>query len=154
MSNEILAALIGAFAGIAGTYLTAILKYRKDLEAEYDESLRDQRIKEYLKLWKLTGLLAKYGQFAPVCYKDLQTLTLDLRVWYFENGGMFLSDASRDRYFALQEALKTVLADQHNMLEQAVDPDTYERLRSAGSLLRTSMAADVGTRRKPILAEN
>jgi hypothetical protein len=43
--------IITAGIGILGTYLAAIQKYRKDLEAEFDKNLRSDRIKAYTNLW-------------------------------------------------------------------------------------------------------
>ena len=105
MDSILLAAIIGALAGVVGTYLGAILKVRKDLEFEYDKSLREKRIVAYQALWKLTGAFPRYAIEKPTTYGDLRKLTASLRDWYFETGGVFLTDASRDAYFALQKAL-------------------------------------------------
>jgi hypothetical protein len=41
-----------------GTYLAAIQKFRKDLEAEFDKELRKERITAYLDLWKELRILS------------------------------------------------------------------------------------------------
>ena len=72
-----------------------------------------------------------------------------LREWYFTKGGMFLSDAGRDAYFALQEELKLFSDRFDTSPSQAVvlDQVTYERLRSKCSTLRSALVCDVGTRK-------
>jgi len=54
--------------------------------------------------------LAKYARPKELTFEGLETLTLSLRKWYFQKGGLFLSDNSRDRYFELQDAIRDVLA--------------------------------------------
>jgi hypothetical protein len=141
-------AALSAFAGIVATYLAAILKYRKDLEFKYDTDLREKRIPEYRALWRLLQPLARYSRPEPVTGKLIQQLSQELRQWYFEQGGLFLSDRSRDSYFALQDALTAVVADHKQTLSAVLTEETFERIRVKGSDLRTCMTRDVGTRKE------
>ncbi len=147
MIISIISGLVGAFI----TYILAILKLRKELEIKYDTNLRDKRIPEYKELWKLLEDLAKYARPKQLTVDDLHKLTASLRQWYFEEGGIFLSDSSRDTYFALQEAIKEVLAGRSQAPESEIDEPTYEMLRAKGSALRTALTRDVGTRKAPKL---
>lgn len=146
--NEIINALPGVFVGALITYLFAVLKLRKELEFKYDTDLRDKRIARYLELWKLLEDLAKYARPKELTFADLEKLTASLREWYFQKGGLFLSDNSRDSYFDLQEAIKKVLASHTEAKEQAVPETIYEELRQTGSSLRTALVRDVGTRQE------
>lgn len=150
MDAKVLAAIVGAIAGIAGTYLGAILKFRKDLALKYDIDLRKKRIREYRELWKLLQPLAKYARPGPLTCQAAQQLSYDLRQWYYERGGMFLSDRSRDAYFALQDSLKKEVVDSHSGQPDApLAEEAFERIREKGSALRTALTVDVGTRKKP-----
>lgn len=60
---------------------------------------------------------------------------------------MFLSEASRDAYFAFQEKLKAVL-DERKPDETPLEDPIYERLRKVGSALRSTLVRDVGTRKE------
>lgn len=40
---------------------------------------------------------------------SIESLSISLRDWYFEGGGLFLSESTRDAYFDLQDGLKIVL---------------------------------------------
>lgn len=146
MEDKLLAAIIGAIAGVVTTYLGAILKFRVDLKSQYDKDLRDRRITQYSDLWRLTGIFPKYAHEKQLTNQDLQGLMVSLREWYFTKGGMFLSDAARDAYFALQEALKSVSSSQFKS-SGCLDEATYELLRSKGSTLRSALVRDVGTRK-------
>ena len=94
-------------------------------------------------LWALSEPLAKYGRTGPasrVTPASLDALSNKLRHWYFAQGGMFLTETSRDAYFAFQEALQGVTqagADEDGEL----DEPTRERIREKGSLLRDSLRA-------------
>ena len=106
MEEKLLVAVVSVVATATITYFGTVLKMRKDLEAKYDISLRDQRITVYAELWKCLQPLAKYSRPEPVTYEKVENLSKDLRKWYFEVGGLFLSETTRDRYFDLQEAIK------------------------------------------------
>lgn len=131
--------------------MVAVLKLRRELEYKYDTDLRDKRIPQYLALWKLLEDLAKYARPKQLTFDDLYKLTASLRQWYFEQGGLFLSEKSRDTYFALQDAIKEVLDVKGQSGEATVDEATYEDLRKSGSDLRTELTRDVGTRKSPKL---
>jgi hypothetical protein len=144
--------------GLVSAYLAAQWKARRDLEADYDRDLRGARIAAYRELWKLLEPLARYAPPGAVTTATARALASALRHWYFHDGGLFLSGASRDAYFALQQALEAALATSPGVAPAAgettpdrsvADPAALQR---AGSALRTATAADVGTRRASALA--
>jgi hypothetical protein len=149
MTDQLLAAIIGAVIGFISTYLAAVVKLRQDLRAEYDKDLRERRIPEYKRLWKLTDLFPKYARTTIPTVADVRELAISLRDWYFDGGGMLLSKSGRESYFALQEALGGLLTAGD---DGPVDEATYERLRQRCSALRSALVQDVGTRREPVVA--
>jgi hypothetical protein len=56
--NPLFALIITSGISILGTYLAAIQKFRKDLEAEFDKELHKERITAYLDLWKELSVLS------------------------------------------------------------------------------------------------
>jgi hypothetical protein len=46
----IIAGIFGIISGALVTYVGAVLKFRKDLESEYDKDLRSKRIESYKEL--------------------------------------------------------------------------------------------------------
>jgi hypothetical protein len=152
--SELVSGLVAFSLGSIGTYLATQWKVRAELEGEYDQSLRDARIRVYQELWASLQPLAQYARPGPVTYQAIHQLTTDLRAWYFEKGGLYFSDKARDAYFALQEALAGVQSKRPATMaiQTELEDATVERLRQQGSALRTAMAADVGTRRAPLLA--
>lgn len=148
MADSISVALASAVVGGALTYVTSIVKIRQDLAAQYDANLRQDRIKVYQQLWKTLEPLAKYAPASVFTFNTAQDLAAALRKWYFEQGGLFLSSAARDAYFALQDALKELKGQPVD----AVPQETLKALMDLGSTLRTHLSGDVGTRAKAMLA--
>jgi hypothetical protein len=168
--DTILTALISGLIGFVPTYLGAILKYRKDLEMEFDKSLREERIKAYTPLWKCLKILSKHPS-RNVEYKELVNLLKQLHIWYFDLG-MFLSESSRNNLFDLKECIitclsvvmdpryipdllddeKNLLDDEKNLLcdehELQYNSDEVTNLVKKAHKLRNSLANDMGTRRQ------
>lgn len=138
----VVAAAIGALSGI----LTTSWKTRKDLESQYDIDLRKQRIEAYRKLWKDLEPLAYYSPPAALTYGGLQTLSESLRRWYFEEGGLFLSQKTRPPYFHLQQALTRLPTAPQRQAREEVDVETAAIVKALASRLRTSSTEDVATR--------
>ena len=153
MKDYIVPALAGLI-GITATYIAAILKFQKDLAAEYDKDLRANRIKAYIKLWALLQPLAKYARPGRVTHVSLGELSIELRRWYFEDGGLFLSEKSRDAYFALQTGITTAMEQTQAARDKELDDPIFEKIRKLVSNVRTSMANDVGTRKPSELASD
>jgi hypothetical protein len=141
-SSIVIAAVTGGIGLVAGVVGTAY-KSRKALEHEYDIDLRKARVRVYQQLWSELEVLAKYS---PPSFdqRAIVDLSVALRHWYFQSGGMYLSRPARNAYFDLQEALV-----------QALDLDDpkplREFLRTRGSRLRTAMTQDIATRVPPRL---
>ena len=150
---ELLKGLLGFLLGAASTYLGLYWRIRKELEAQYDKELRTERLKHYTELWSLTERLAKYSRPAPVTIAVLRLLSAELRDWYFKKGGLFMSQRTRDAYFALQDALKETIGASVRNDDYQLQEAEFEGIRKMGSRLRTAMTADVGSRKEPLLSE-
>lgn len=138
--------ILGFLLGLASAYIGLHWKIKKDLEAQYDKSLRLRRLKAYAELWKLLQPLARYSPPEPVTPAVLQKLSASLRRWYFEVGGLFMSKGTRDAYFALQDEL---LEPRQPAAEEGRDP--WKVPRDLSSALRTATTLDVGSRQPPLV---
>lgn len=147
-TTTLLAAGLSGVAGLLASYFGIRWQIRKDLEAKYDASLRELRLKAYGPLWALTKPLALFARRTYPTQSQLETLAVSLRDWYFHTGGLFLSEGARDAYFRLQRALRALVSSSRWRDEglQEIDSDTFEYLRRIGSRLRTMLTLDVGTR--------
>jgi hypothetical protein len=140
MDPEVLSAIIAGSVSLVVSSLVAAWAQRRKLESDYDASLRAERLAEYRKLVRLTEPIGWYGGTHEITADTAGKLLADLDHWYFENGGgLLLSDISYNSYEELLQAL-----DRYDG-----DPD---HLRPAGSKLRSSLAYDIGGRKRPLLA--
>lgn len=149
--SDLVNPVLGALLGVIGTYLGLYWRVRQELEADYDKDLRSDRMDAYKALWKATQPLAKYSPPAPVTPAVLRLLSIDLRIWYFETGGIFLSRAARAAYFSLQDALTERIAAGDKDQARPLSEKDFEMIRKLGSQLRRVMTGDVGSRRDPLL---
>jgi hypothetical protein len=147
--SEFVTTVLGAGLGLLTGVVLALLGSRQRLEVEYDIELRKHRIEAYQALWKILEPLAYYSPPSAVTYAVASDLSQALRSWYFEVGGLFLSEGSREAYFDLQKGLGGVIKEPLDARYRPLGPRRFERLRSLASTLRTASTQDVATRVKP-----
>jgi hypothetical protein len=149
--SEVVAILLAAGVGAISGILTTSWKTRKDLESEYDIDLRKHRIDAYKKLWNHLEPLADYSPPAKLTYERLAKISIELRKWYFQEGGIFLSVKTRAPYFHFQQALTELTEGHEGGGRKELDPDISRIVRTLASRLRTSTTQDVATRVSPQL---
>lgn len=154
--TSVVAAIGGAALVVGGlaAWLGAVWKNRierqENLRAQIDVDLRSRRILVYEPLWALMKVLPKWPRNEDVTYERLRQLSEELRDWYFEKGGLYLSERSREEYGALQDELQRVSeAGRTGPLARKPDDD-YEVVRQRCSTLRTSLARDIASRRDAV----
>lgn len=147
----IISGLFGIASGALAAYLGAILKFRKELEAEYDKDLRNRRIEVYKALWSDLQFLARYDLPKPLTPQTLEELSVAMRKWYFEVGGLYLSEEARKSYFDLKQAIQDIIENPNYHSEDILD-DPQDVLEKA-SVLRGRLAQDVGTRKSSPIAD-
>jgi hypothetical protein len=132
------------------TFLATRWKVGKDFEIEINRAVRSDRIEVYRKLWTISEPLAFYAKERDITYAEAQNVAFALRRWYYRDGGMFLSEDSRERYFGLQKALQAVYKNQRaqSAIWKPLEPQEFFSVQRHSSELRTALAEDLGTRRK------
>jgi hypothetical protein len=142
------AGLVSGLVSAALTYFSMRAKIRLDLAAEYDKKLQETRLEAYLKLWAMFEPLARFGRVKPITHAVLLDVSNQTRNWYFQVGGIYLTQASRGPYFRWKELMQPLLDGP----EYARSPDTpieereLEPVIKASSALRTSLSDDIGTK--------
>ena len=138
MDPEVLSAIIAGSVSLVVSTVVAAWAQRRKLESDYDAALRAERLGEYRKLWQLMEPIGWYGKH-EITSETAEKLLADLDHWYFEGGGLFLSDIA---YQSFEELLRAL--DKYEGLP--------EHLRPVGSKLRTALAYDIGGRKRPLLS--
>jgi hypothetical protein len=137
MAPEVLSATIAGSVSLVVSKVVAAWAQRRKLELDYDVTLRAERFAEYRQLWQLMEPIDWYGKH-EITAEKAKKLLADIDHWYFEGGGLLLSDISYQSFEELQRA-----RDQY-------DGVPYH-LRPVGSKPRTSLAYDIGRRKGPLL---
>jgi hypothetical protein len=143
MTDTVLATTVTAAAGIIVAVITGVLGYRSarwNLRKELEVDLRRQRLEAFKQLWALSEPLAKYGRTGPVTPASMEKLSADLSHWYFAQGGMFLSEESRETCFSLQNALQEVIQGAVEK-DRELDTQTREGIAERSIRLRDSLRA-------------
>ena len=147
------AALLSLLTGLISGAITAVVTYystyakaRLDLTIEYDKELRKSRLDVYRTLWPLLKPLARYSAERPLSREIATETSGQMRDWYFDGGGIYLSRESRGPYFALKDALQHVID-----APRPLAPTLVARVHDAGTALRAELSNDIGTRRQSFL---
>ncbi len=156
MDSTWLAVITGLISGVissALTYFSTRSKIRLDMRVEYDKSLHEKRLALYKDLWPKTEPLARFSPHFVLTYNIVKKVADETRQWYFAEGGIYLSKACREPYFALKEQLQLVLDDERleRQPDHPIDTTLRESILKVASRLRTSLADDIRTRRAPWL---
>jgi len=107
------------------------------------EVLRARR-SHYEALYRILKPLARYDLPEPLSIEVLQQITIAMRDWYFDGGGLYLSNPSRKPYFDLKETIKLVRQDpRYDSAHLVLDEDSELLLKSA-STLRAALRDDLG----------
>jgi hypothetical protein len=120
MNEAALSLATGLISGLVSAVITFFVtraKVRLDLTAEYDRKLRSERLDAYRDLFKRLKPLARYSAERPLSYKLIRDTSEDLRDWYFDVGGIYLSKQSRDPYFHLK-----------GLMQKIIDKEKFRRL--------------------------
>ena len=145
--DAVLLASLTFVLGLATNWATT----RRTLALQYDTELRRDRLKVYAELWSRLEVLNKYGRSSTRLSRvDAEKLVRELKQWYFQVGGIYLSEPARDDYFALQDALEHAIATATRRGSgslESTDDAAFEFVRLRSSRLRTSLTRDVGTRK-------
>ncbi|MDZ7309603.1 MAG: hypothetical protein ONB49_21450, partial [candidate division KSB1 bacterium] len=146
--QSLLTGLVSSAITAVITYFVTLSKARVELSVEYDRELRKNRLATYQELWRIMKPLARYSPEQPLTPQLVKQTAAAMRDWYFDNGGIFLSRASRGPYFALKRKMQAIIDNPG--LEGAADAPLPKALAHAllkrGHLLRAALSDDIGTR--------
>jgi hypothetical protein len=152
MADTFQSLVIGGASGLVSAVLTHFstrAKLRLDLAAEYDKTLQESRLAAYKELWSVLEPLARFGRDRPITHTVLRGISDKTRHWYFQTGGIYLTQRSRGPYFAWKEAMQPVLddVDASRSPEAPISDSRLVRIIATGSTLRTALSDDIGTKR-------
>ncbi|GJM34489.1 MAG: hypothetical protein DHS20C18_34900 [Saprospiraceae bacterium] len=156
MTTQILIPLLTAlFTGIIGFILgdqRARLDYRQALATQ----VWQERNRLYQELLKLMQILPLYpSQVGEVTYQELLEGSKQFQDWYFQGGGLYLANKTRQTYLNMQKQINHCIQNQKaKQLELAVplSEEDYNKLQKLMSLLRMELATDLLSRKRTIMS--
>lgn len=108
MERDILVAVLGVMAGVATGYAASRFRRQETREAalktfdiDVTKAVRGDRVEAYRALWKVIEPLSREWDGPP----ELRPIQIDLRRWYYHEGGIFLTAESQSTFWDLQRLL-------------------------------------------------
>ena len=122
------------------------LEELKVLASTYDTLLLEKRLVEYKKLW---ALLEKTSSQRILTLKEYDPALLSdaLTSWYYQDGGMLMSEGARNAFFKSRASLD-------DMKSKGFDEGRLQNTWNAFSCLRTELCKDMQSRRDLKIKEN
>lgn len=155
MPDTLQSVIIGAVSGVLSavvTYYSTRAKSRLDLTVARDTELHNARLTQYKLLWPMLKPIARYGRENAVTHAVLTEVSNRTRDWYFAEGGLYLTAASRTPYFRWKKHMQELLDDVHLQEHQnqpIPEKDLQSMVKAIGDL-HASLSEDLDTRRKSL----
>jgi len=145
MTDKLIIAVVTfLLGGVLGGYLQAMYNYKKEVLS----GIWLKRFEEYKLILEITGVLPKYPEDKNVTFNDLYGTCIELKNWYFKNGGIILSKRSRKEY----EKMQQTLCDMARLdSEQKLSDDDYLQMRTVFSLFRAQLTNDLTSRNRSLI---
>jgi hypothetical protein len=143
MSVALVTALAALISGLVTAAVTGWLAGREKVADE----LREIRLRIYPPLWKRTSTLSRWPR-TDVTWAGLERFHLDLRRWYYDTGGLYLSENARARYGDVQELVAAHLDDNLRDPDGELPASVYDALMHSASSFRTALTEDLESRRQ------
>jgi hypothetical protein len=150
MSDVSKVIVTGVLALITALIL-ALVNSSISARAGIDENLRAKRLELYPVLWDATKAISRWPR-VDITRGSLEDLHGTLRSWYYEKGGLFLSESARDRYSDVQALIEALLTDKGDP-DCLLAKDAYRDLMETASAMRTALTQDLNTRRRQSFLE-
>jgi hypothetical protein len=154
MEKEMITTLVGAGTGLVSGAVAAwvtikakrldrVLEEVKLRVSIYDTKLLEERLIEYRKLWRLLRQTSR-RQIAVLTFQQAKQLADAMTDWYYDEGGIMLSEDARNKFFSARIVLEPPERD--NLGE-----DWHTTVVHRFSLLRKALSEDLNARRGPTL---
>ncbi len=147
--EQIVIGVISALGAGVLTYFSTRSKILLDLSADYDRDLRNKRLEAYRELWARMEPLSRYSPNEELTVELLRNTRASIKQWYFQVGGIYLSNQCRDEYDVLKDCMLRLIRKYEDNGDQVLlEHHEAVEMLDAGKELRKSLAKDVATRKE------
>ena len=97
--------------------------------------------------------LSRYGRDTPVTHAVLTGVSNATRDWYYAEGGLYLTAASREPYFRWKKQMQQLLDNTHLQAhpDKSIKDEDLRAMIDAIGDLHASLSEDLETRRRSLL---
>lgn len=141
--NTVISGFVGAFTGL----LAAYVKNRIDYQHEVRSDLWDKRYTAYTKIWKMTQQIPRWPKNDSLTYQQLHDFSVGCQAWYFNDGGILLSEAGREKYGMMQECVTNILNDEKTERTSLVSDPDYRTVLAGCSGFRSAITSELLSRK-------
>lgn len=156
MPETLQSIIIGAVSGVLSaivTYYSTRARSKLDLTVARETELYNARFAQYKMLWPILKPLARYGRDKAVTHTVLTEVSNQSRDWYFAEGGLYLTAASRKPYFLWKSHMQQLLDNKklQEFPDKAIPNRDLHAMVDAIGHLHASLSEDLETRRRSLL---
>jgi hypothetical protein len=108
-----------------------------------DADLLARRRIAYEALYRILKPFARYDVPEKITVTALGDVSVAMRDWYFDVGGLYLSDHCREPYFDLKERLKQIMEESENPHREDISAENYLGVLDMTSKLRAYLREDI-----------
>lgn len=108
-----------------------------------DNDMLARRRSAYTELWRILKPFARYDLPTPITPAVLKQVTVQMRDWYFDIGGLLLSEHCRIPYFEFKDMLMEYLSNPNRPADAPFDEAAVHELIEEASRLRASLRKDI-----------
>lgn len=140
--SPLLTSIIALLGVVLGAIIAAIATWRMSVlsvAATFESEKYKQRLASYQALWSRTQRLRRTPEAADLSLKAMHETLDNLDSWYFQTGGLLLTDEARQAYFGLVRAIQSLPSTPNGTLSAK----QYMPVFTAATTLRDVTATEV-----------
>lgn len=148
IDNQFVVLLVGGLLGGMLKYLFDLLKAKMDYRFDTFSELQKDRFEAYKKLWAISKIIPRWPRREHVTSAELENTSVLLRDWYYDTGGILLTERTKEKFLKIQAELNRYIAESENGGTLEIDHTIYDHLHKVFSELRTELTIDLMSRER------
>ena len=114
-----------AVGGVLGGVIKSLLAYRSQVFSD----LWDKRFNSYKELWAILGQIPRWPRAEDVSYLRLLSMSEKMKNWYFDNGGILMSEKTGKKYGNVQEEINGKLCTKREDKNAIIRDEEYDNVQ-------------------------
>lgn len=141
LAESLITLVIG---GLLGGLVKSLLDYRSQVFSQ----LWNKRLEAYEKLWRVMKQFPRWPRLDGVTYLNVYEMSIAMKDWYFDAGGILMSEKTRTLYGNLQDEINDGILKNKKIDSTEVTGEEYDRIQKLCSTVRSEITNDLLSRKK------